>query len=346
MEKILFILKRKHDYNGDRDGAYVGLSTGLFNSASYVADLLTKQGKEVKMVVVEDNNQIDREVTAFRPTHVIVEAYWVVPEKFDVLTRLHPTVQWFVRAHSDIPFFATEGIFVEWTREYLARGVDIMVNSPRLLDELRHYMSTAQPGIDLRRISYAPNYYPVADMKPWKGFVKKGELHVGCFGAVRPLKNQMIQAFAALEVAKSLGRKLYFHINGSRVEGNGGPVLKNIRAFFADLGDAAELVEYEWMPREEFLLICAKMDIGMQVSFTETFNIVSADLTSQGVPIAVSSEVPWALIHASADPVDSHSIYRTTKWAYWFPQVNVWLNQFGLKNYSRESARVWKCYKW
>lgn len=347
MEKILFILKIKHDYgNNSGDYSHKGLSTGLFNSASYVAEVLESQGKTVKLVVVNDNNDIDREVTAFKPTHVIVEAFWVVPEKFDVLKRLHPTVKWFVRAHSDVPFFATEGIFIEWSREYLKRGVDLMVNSPRLLTELRDYISTAISPAAADRITFTPNCYPVANLKPWKGFTHQGELHVGCFGAVRPLKNHMIQAFAALEAAKSMGRKLYFHINASRIEGRGEPVLKNIRAFFADLGDAAELVEHEWMPREAFLELCAEMDIGMQVSFTETFNIVSADLTAQGVPIAVSSEVPWAWTNASADPVDSLSIYRAAKRAFLFPNLNVWLNQLGLRWYVWRAKRVWQNYAW
>lgn len=347
MERILFILKIKHDYGSNNgDYSHKGLSTGLFNSATYVADVLEQQGKTVKMVVVQDNNDIDREVTAFKPTHVIIEAYWVVPEKFDVLKRLHPKVKWYVRAHSDTPFFATEGIFVEWSREYLKRGVDLMVNSPRLLSELRDYISTAVSRDAAERITFTPNCYPVAKLKPWKGFTHPGELHVGCFGAIRPLKNQLIQAFAALEAAKSMGRKLYFHINASRVEGRGDPVLKNIRAFFADLGDAAELVEHAWMPREEFLKLCAEMDVGMQVSFTETFNIVSADLISQGVPIAVSSEVPWAWVNASIDPVNSDAIYRGVKWAHIFPIINVWLNQLGLRWYVWRAKNVWKKFPW
>jgi hypothetical protein len=50
------------------------------------------------------------------------------------------------------------------------------------------------------------------------------------------------------------------------------------------------------------------MDIGLQVSFSETFNIVSADFVSMGVPIVVSGEVPWAPRFIKASPTDSQAI--------------------------------------
>lgn len=346
MAKILFILKRKHDYNIEKDADSPGLSTGLYNSASYVVEVLKEQGQEVKMVVVTDNNDIDREVTAFKPTHVVCEAYWVVPSKFDVLKKLHPTVKWYVRAHSDVPFFANEGIFIDWSRGYLKRGVDLMVNSERLLIELRDYIRIAEPDINVfERITFTPNCYPTKNLKKWKNKKRFNELHIGCFGAVRPLKNHLIQAFAALQASNVLGKKLYFHINASRIEGKGEPVLKNIRAFFEDLGDAAELVEHEWMPREEFLELCAQMDLGLQVSFTETFNIVSADLISQGIPVVTSSEIPWTIVN-HAIPVNSGSIYRKLKLAWAFPKFNVFFNQLALKVYVKCAKRVWKKFKW
>ena len=45
------------------------------------------------------------------------------------------------------------------------------------------------------------------------------------------------------------------------------------------------------------------MDLSLQVSFSETFNIVSADAAISNVPLVVSSEVFWAA-HLQADPTD------------------------------------------
>ena len=65
-------------------------------------------------VQVVDNNDIDREIVKFQPTVVIIEAFWVVPDKFDILKILHPKVVLVVRNHSEIPFLANEGVAFEW----------------------------------------------------------------------------------------------------------------------------------------------------------------------------------------------------------------------------------------
>ena len=108
MAKVLFILKRREDYNSVIH-SHVGLSTGLYNSASFMNDMLNENGVQSKLVVVPDNNSIDREVTLYRPSHVIIEALWVVPQKFAILQKLHPEVKWIIRLHSEMPFMAGEG---------------------------------------------------------------------------------------------------------------------------------------------------------------------------------------------------------------------------------------------
>lgn len=46
----------------------------------------------------------------------------------------------------------------------------------------------------------------------------------------------------------------------------------------------------------------------LQVSFTETFNIVAADAVSDGVPVIVSPEIPWLGHYAHRDPTDAMDI--------------------------------------
>ena len=91
MSKVLFILKRREDYNSIIH-SHLGLSTGLFNSANFMNEMLRDAGIESNLEVAIDNNCIDRLVTKHRPTHAIIEALWVVPTKFAVLQRLHPGV--------------------------------------------------------------------------------------------------------------------------------------------------------------------------------------------------------------------------------------------------------------
>ena len=114
-KKVIFILKKRQSSHT----GYASVSSGLLNSARFVSDMLNKNGIESNLVEVQDNNCIDREVSKYRPTHVVIEALWVVPSKFEVLTKLHPNVQWIIRLHSDISFLANEGIAIEWIYEYL-----------------------------------------------------------------------------------------------------------------------------------------------------------------------------------------------------------------------------------
>jgi hypothetical protein len=159
------------------------------------------------------------------------------------------------------------------------------------------------------------------------------------------MKNHLAQAIAAIEFADQLGLRLRFHVNAGRVEMNGGPVLRNLTALFKHLEDKGHvLVNHEWAPREEFLKTCAAMDLGMQVSFSETFNIVAADLVSQGVPLISSSEVPWASKTFTANPTDGESIVQALWDAWQLPSTNVAVNQRLLMRYSHRSQDIWLDY--
>jgi hypothetical protein len=141
MTKLLFILKRREDYNPVKHSP-LGLSTGLFNSASFVVNMLNSAGIEAAMEVAIDNNCIDRMVKQHQPTHVIIEALWVVPTKFSVLTKLHPNVKWIIRLHSEMPFMAGEGMSMDWLGEYINfPTIDIGINAPRMLSEIQTYLA-------------------------------------------------------------------------------------------------------------------------------------------------------------------------------------------------------------
>ena len=347
--RILFVLKRKEDYNEQYD-SHVGLSTGMYNSVSFANHLLNdKLGIESKMVVVTDNNDIDREVTLYKPTHVIIEALWVVPSKFAVLIPLHPTVQWIVRLHSETPFIANEGIAMDWIFDYISfKEVSVACNSPRLLNDIRKLveawrLSWSKQEVE-DKVIYLPNYYPPEYKTKMYAPAPDNTIHIGCFGAIRPLKNQLIQAQAAIRFAESINKRLVFHVNGSRVEMKGDPVLHNLRGLFQHMAPFHELVMHPWTPRDSFLLTCGNMDIGMQVSFSETFNIVGADLISQGVPIVTSSEIPWSPFPWKCNPNSSDDIYYHLRLTHAFPRINVKMHQYNLKRYCHHTYKEWYNY--
>jgi len=348
--RILFICKNREfapdycvdDYSNEYTYSSGGKSSGLYNSVKFVVDMLTENGIECKQVDVVDNNCIDKEVNAYKPTHVMIEALWVVPDKFAVLTRLHPKVKWFVRLHSDIPFIANEGIAMEWIAKSMQyENVYVAANSSRIASDLR--------AIYNKQVPYLPNYYPIEKVTPpdvpisvvyqerkLNAFQRmiamflnrlsseteephdgdlSDEVHIGCFGAVRPLKNQLIQAVAAIRFADRHGKKLYFHINGNRIEGKGDPVLKNIRKLFESV-PRHELVEHAWMPHHVFTQLLKSMDITMQVSFTETYNIVAADAVAAMVPVLTSPEIDFIGEAYHVDPTDSDEMVEKLELIY------------------------------
>lgn len=333
--KVLFILKRKKLYDTPNDGRTI--HSGLLNSASFVNDMLNKIGIESHLVQVIDNNCIDREVTKYRPTHVIIEAIWVVPEKFEVLHKLHPDVEWVVRLHSEIPFISNEGHALEWIFKYddIAKKCNIKIapNTVKMYGDLEK--------VGVMNLVYLPNYYPVIHKQRRQKI--KDHIDIGCFGAIRPMKNQLIQAVAAIDFGNQIGKTIYFHINAERIE-RGDTALKNIRALF-DNQPRHKLVEHKWYTHDEFKELISRMDLGLQVSFNETFNIVAADMVSENVPLIGSNEIAWLNSLYKASTTSSEDITKKLKRAYFLDMFNVQvLNKFGLIRVAKKAKCTWRKY--
>lgn len=334
MHRILFITKKRSGYGGY--GSYGHKASGLHNSAKFVVDMLVDSGVDAKLADVIDNNDIDREVTAFRPHTVIVEAFWVVPDKFDILSKLHPSVKWIIRGHSDIPFLANEGVAFEWIEEYLWRdNVYLAFNSPRVVEDVKALTCAAHR----HKVLYLPNFYPTK--KQYRKHHKSDYfLKVGCFGAIRPMKNQLVQAVAAIRYANKIGKILHFHVNATRCEQGGDNVLKNLRALFAN--SRHELIEERWLNHEQFLHTVRKMDFAMAVSFSETFCITAADAVAVGVPLICSVEIPWASTLSLVPITDAGPIVEKFEdLDGWFGRLSVILNLRGLRRYAAKSKKIW-----
>jgi glycosyltransferase involved in cell wall biosynthesis len=330
--RILFVCKQRP--------ATYGASYGLLNSCRFLCNALRKiDGVEANLVEVIDNNYIEREVVKYKATHVFIEALWVVPEKFDVLIKLHPDVNWYVRLHSDTPFLANEGVAMRWITAYAElqkkyKQFRVAPNSPKMARDL-------SLSIGMETV-YAPNVYfpdeydypPIPEKDP-------NIIDIGCFGAIRPLKNQLIQGMAAMGFADEMGKTLRFHVNYARLEQNGDNVYKNLRALFEN--SQHELVEHGWLSHEEFMNVIRSMDLGLQVSFSETFNIVAADFARLGVPIVVSDEVHWANFLYYAKTTDINSIMSKLWWAWYGKSVGLHkLNNWGLSKYNTMAIAEWK----
>lgn len=339
--RILFVLKLRQTSGG---GGYSVLkSSGLLNSAMFVQNMLLHSGYNTHLVQVIDNNSIDREVHAFKPDIVIIEALWVVPEKFDTLRRLHPKVKWIVRAHSEIPFLANEGSAIDWITRYVQqKNVYVSFNSLNTHNDFVAYLKTINHKL-VKKLIYLPNYYPVTSKREHTYWDMSQAIDVGCFGAIRPMKNTLIQAFAAVRYAEQHGIKCRFHVNASRTEQNGDSALKNLRSFFDNFNGKHELIEHDWLERDQFLSLVQCMDIGLQMSFSETFNIISADFVSQDVPIVTSPEIEWMPKMFTANPTDVDDIVRVMNSTIQYNRYFWWMNfsRRALKRYVKLSKKIW-----
>jgi hypothetical protein len=336
-------------YGDSYTNTYSGsFSSGLANSAAFIAAAFNddpSKGIQAEVCFVPDNNYIDREVARFQPDVVIIEAYWVVPTKFAVLTAKYPRIRWVVRNHSEIPFIAQEGVAMDWSLKYPSfPNVYIASNSTRSFNDLSVLISSVYPS-EATRVVYLPNVYPNVTVGTRSTKVEDNSLDVACFGAIRPLKNHLMQAVASIAFAQQLGKTLRFHVNDLVSGPNSNAILKNLTSLFSLIPNA-QLVQHPWYPHDQFLSVLRSMDIGLQVSFSETFNVVSADMAYVGLPMVTSSEVVWAYYPIWADPTDCKSIIST--------MTNIWasrankrstdvlpLTQQGLNSYSSSSFNQW-----
>lgn len=328
--KILFILKKRQDYYNYN---YIGLSTGLYNSAKFISDILIQNNIQSKISIVNDNNDIDKEISQYNPTHVIIEALWVVPDKFKILNQLHPNVKFIIRTHSDSPFIAQEGIAIKWLREYTNyKNTYIATNSLKFKSELELINNT--------NIIYLPNYYPINTLPKYNSnILNKPIINIGCFGAIRPLKNHLTQAIAAIRFSKGINKPINFHINITEQD-NINPIYHNLKALFQNTPN--NLIEHQWLPHEDFIsFIKYNIDIGLQVSFSETFNIVAADIISNNIPIVTSNEIPWMKVN-TANPTSSIDINNQLINSIDNTQNNITQNINGLSEFNSKSVKAWK----
>jgi glycosyltransferase involved in cell wall biosynthesis len=344
---ILFLLKKSGVYGAESSGIS---RSGLLNSATITAEELeSNRIAHTGLEVVVDGNSIDRELYQKKPDICIIEAIWATPEKIAEVQRLHPKVKIIIRVHSEIPFLSNEGPAVGHLKAYYnIPNTYIAFNSESTARDFRKILGD--------RVLYLPNIYTKVSTVSRITLTGQGlhylanvgrrinisgdVIHIGCFGAIRPMKNQLVQAFAAMQFADKHNLKLYFHINSARVEQRGEPALKNIRALFD--GTNHVLVEHAWLQRDEFLVLVASMGINMQVSLNESFNIVTADSLQGGVPVVVSDTIGWLPYVVKADTEDTETIVNKLEQAIVFKRYFLNLSRYYLQNYNEEALRIWR----
>jgi len=345
---VLFICKYLSgaygDYNTDSNYDYPNCAYGLWNSAKFMVNFLTSVNISSELVTAIDANSIDKLVTENNPKIVVLEALWVTPAKIQELIELkrHHGRIWIIRTHSEWPFLSNEGIAIDWISAY---GV-LQKKHPSFLYigcNTEDMSKTIQRFLNVRTL-YLPNvYHPNnPEVLPKNNTVVNNTINIGCFGALRPLKNNLIQALAAIKIAETMGYTVNFHINSTNIETDVNPTLKNIRALFKT-NNKHILTEHEWETHSAFVETVSTMNFGLQISFTETFNIVAADFVWNGVPIIGSSAIYWLPEYCKVrSEVCIEDIVEKSLHC-WYTQQHIVLEEKAfLSLYNDQASNIWE----
>lgn len=235
-------------------------------------------------------------------THCLVEAIFLTTQQVKDLSLAHSNVEFLVRVHSQIGFLQVESGAIKLLREQILLqdtlpNFSVCSNSKKLTKFIIECYQT--------RCVYLPNLYFLED-KPNKIYsVPNKVLKISSFGALRLLKNHTTAAAAALIIAKRMNCNLEFYLNVNRAEHDkvpgGDSLLNAVRLMFNDL-KWAKMIEVPWEEWPEFRKTTSYMDLCLQPSFTETFNLVTADACSVLVPSVVSFSIDWMPDAWKADP--------------------------------------------
>lgn len=264
---------------------------GLGINALMIKEVLGKHRIDVDIHGVKDASEIE-EIIAFSfkkqpPRYVILEAPWVDPKTIERWLTEFPNIHFIVRCHSQIDFLAVEPGAI-WQ---LRKEIELQKKYPnfKLATNSKHLQHWFDTVFNIDSL-YLPNLYhrtkPVMPVGP-----DPDTLHIGSFGALRTGKNHTSSCAVAMIMAKELRKKLRFYVNVNRQE-HGPGVLEALKAMTNNV-EGVTLVEVPWKPWHDFKHVVADMDLCMQLSHTETFNITSADAVNELVPCLVSAAIEW-----------------------------------------------------
>jgi hypothetical protein len=315
---------------------------GLGINALMTAKVLRKHHIRCDIVPVWDVDGI-RKGLQLHPgaSHAVIEAPWVPPSEMAGLLADFPTIHFIVRSHSQIGFLQVEASSVKNLRDLLVMqevqlNLSVAANTHRL-QEFLHKTYT-------QKCLYLPNLYDVERVHR-----KRDESHrhrmlrIGSFGALRLLKNHTTAAAAALMMADRHGSDLEFYMNTGRKENSqANSVEATIKNMFANLR-WAKIVEVPWEEWPVFRQTVAHMDLCLQPSFTETFNIVTADAVAEGVPSVVGSAIEWVPPSWQANTDSADDIARVGSHLLWDTHGA----EEGLKHlerYMKDGIREWLQY--
>lgn len=289
MDKQRVILAYKN-FAANRNITHIGLGVSAMNSAKF----LRSAGIEAEVWAIANARELSKRMEGVpghsAVTHAVVSAPWIPTLELAELAAGFPNTQFAVNCHSNLGFLQADPNAVRLVRE----GADlerttwnfrVAANNQRLANWLTNAYGV--PSTWLPNLYYLDHGARIS-RTPFRG----GTLRIGAFGATRPLKNFMTAAGAAVQIASTLRTDAELWMSSGRNEG-GGSVAEAIRQMIQGVRHI-RLVESGWQSWPQFRQTVRSMHLLLQPSYTETFNVVTADGVAEGVPSVVSDAIDWA----------------------------------------------------
>ena len=320
------------NFAANRAISHIGLGVTALNTAKN----LREAGISADVWPITSAAELHERVRKAEPSHVVVSAPWIPTHEFAKLCADFRDTQFAVTCHSNLGFLQADPNAMRLIREGLdlRRSVwnfSIAANCERLAKWIPEAY-----GIPC---AWLPNIYYLDKIAPKRERYTGGTLRIGAFGATRVLKNLMSAAGAALEIANRNRADLEFWISAGRNEG-AGSVVEAVRQMMSGLPHV-KLIENGWQTWPRFRATVRHMHLLLQPSYTESFNVVTADGVAEGVASVVSDAIDWAPRSWKAPVDDVNAMARVgcrllrSRWA-------VRVGREALKKHNRHGMEAWR----
>lgn len=289
--------------------SHIGLGVSALNSCK----VLQAAGIRVEVWPIDTPAQLEARLTAAQKeavpvTHLVMSAPWIPTLEWQRLCINFHRVQFACTSHSNVGFLQADPLAAAFMTG-AGPGLEAGFPNFTLAANSRALCAFIKAGY-AAPCTYLPNLYFLNGLtRVGRPLWTSGTLRIGCFGAARVQKNVTSAAAAAIEIASRLRAQLEFWVSGGRNDGMGGSSAQVVRQIVGSC-KFARLVENSWESWPQFRQTVAHMHLLLQPSYTESFNVVTADGVAEGVPSVVSSAIDWVPAHWMADADDVGDIAR------------------------------------
>jgi hypothetical protein len=286
-----------------RNISHIGLGVSAINTAK----VLRREGVHAEVWPIVNADDLRKRLGLSEVKQVIISAPWIPSLELQALSADYPNVQFAVNCHSNVGFLQADSNGVRLVRETME--LELGTHNVHLAGNSRRFCAWIHAAFGAP-CAYLPNLYWIESDLAWqRSPFAHSTLRIGLFGATRPLKNLLSAAGAALEISRSLRVGLELWLSTGRAEGSHNNIIAAMQEMFRGLPQV-ELVMNGWQPWPKFRRVVGHMHLLLQPSYTESFNVVTADGVAEGVPSVVSNAIDWAPAHWKADVDDVIDIAR------------------------------------